>query len=158
MSTGLLNAVYCNVFGLRTRDEHCSLCVEKYHFGSDDNGDYSVFSGRSSKLYHGGLKHCKLKAQELPKYRIPCKRLAFVWRNTILEVMTMWTTACLVVVLQNYRLKHCKLKAQEPRNMESLNLERETWQAVRQYSGVRCTCDFPTVSCKLTRKNYHPYT
>ena len=72
MSTGLLNAVYCNVFGLRTRDEHCSLCVEKYHFGSDDNGDYSVFSGRSSKLYHGGLKYCKLKAQELPKYRIPC--------------------------------------------------------------------------------------
>ena len=68
-----MNAVYfynCKFFGLRAGDEHRDLCVEQYTFASDGIGEYIVFNGRSSKTYHGGLGHRKLKPKELKIYSI----------------------------------------------------------------------------------------
>ena len=66
--TGLMNIVYfynCKLFGLRAGDEHRSLTVDQYRFGTSDGCEYMEFSGRSTKTYSGGLKHRKLEAKSL---------------------------------------------------------------------------------------------
>ena len=66
--TGLMNIVYfynCKLFGLRAGDEHRSLIVDQYEFGTSGGCEYMKLNGRSSKTYNGGLKHRKLTAKSL---------------------------------------------------------------------------------------------
>ena len=73
-ATGLLNIVYfynCKLFGLRAGDEHRSLCVKQYKFGSSNGCEYIKFSGHSNKTYSGGLNHRKLTANNLRIFSVP---------------------------------------------------------------------------------------
>ena len=71
-SKGLLNICYfynCKIFGLRASDEHSNLDVSQFVFGSDNDGEYVRFMGRSCKNNPGGLKDFgKYKFKDIKQY------------------------------------------------------------------------------------------
>ena len=71
---GLTNVVFwysCKMFGLRAADEHRKLEVSQFSIGTDSNGKYLRFLGRSCKNFQGGLTQRKLEPKDLKIYSKP---------------------------------------------------------------------------------------
>ncbi len=71
---GLTYAVFwynCKLFGLRGGDEHRALRREQFEVGSDGNGRFIRFMGRSCKNVQGGLRQRKVQCKDLRIYARP---------------------------------------------------------------------------------------
>ena len=67
----LTNTVFwysCKMFSLRAADEHRKLDVSQFTIGTDINGKFLRFTGRTCKNWQGGLHHLKLTAKDLKIY------------------------------------------------------------------------------------------
>lgn len=56
------------MFGLRAADEHRELEVSQFSIGSDENGKYLRFLGRTCKNWQGGLHQRKIEPKDLKIY------------------------------------------------------------------------------------------
>ena len=67
----LTNTVFwysCKMFALRAADEHRKLDVSQFTIGTDINGKFLRFTGRTCMNWQGGLHHLKLTAKDLKIY------------------------------------------------------------------------------------------
>ena len=58
----------CKAFGFRGFDEHHSLEVSQYTFGSDEVGKYVVFTGKACKNYQGGIHQRNVMPKSVKQY------------------------------------------------------------------------------------------
>ena len=56
------------MFALHAADEHRKLDVSQFTIGTDINGKFLRFTGRTCKNWQGGLHHLKLTAKDLKIY------------------------------------------------------------------------------------------